>query len=476
MDEQSTLSQTYSDQAKQYTGDIRKAVKENTGMDNPAAFRAMAAEQTFEQDQPLQESIEGQTSAAKMAELAAYDQSLAQQSQQANQQQAAFDAQQRQAETQMGYIDPSSAQATIDLGPSDFDTSIQRPSSEGAAFLSPFAAEAVSAGQSGSALDAFDLASQARASREKYLGSEVDALVDLYKYQLAQEQEQEDDVYARYEDERDYAKLYGGEVVNPLTGQIEVYEAPTEEGAYTQPEQNQVTAQIWDNLVNNAKTEYDVWKAIDTNQDAWRAAGVNVDQLWQWHSNLAKRTGQGGVVAGKTGDGDGATGNYQDKISGSTAGERKDISDYTSFLQDAANNIQNMAEYQRQNLATGPVAKWVGILGSKEAKQDRSDLGTFADQVRQGLYGSAVSETEMKRGNLPDTFLQEPENERRLRSLFNKKVRELENRLLSTGMSDDEVIQFMVERGIMVPVRDKSSGETGVIEVTEFDPNTHERI
>lgn len=59
---------------------------------------------------------------------------------------------------------------------------------------------------------------------------------------------------------------------------------------------NDKTQAIWDQIYGNATGEYDIWKAINENQDAWRASGVDVDQLWRWHKNLAGRIGKGGAT------------------------------------------------------------------------------------------------------------------------------------------------------------------------------------
>lgn len=56
------------------------------------------------------------------------------------------------------------------------------------------------------------------------------------------------------------------------------------------------TSKLWDDLYQNATTEYDIWKAINENQDAWRAKGVDVDKLWAWHKSLVDRVGKGGNI------------------------------------------------------------------------------------------------------------------------------------------------------------------------------------
>lgn len=56
------------------------------------------------------------------------------------------------------------------------------------------------------------------------------------------------------------------------------------------------TSEVWQNLVNNSSNEYDIWKAINSNQAAYKAAGVDVQQLWNNHKSLAQSVGKGGAI------------------------------------------------------------------------------------------------------------------------------------------------------------------------------------
>lgn len=60
--------------------------------------------------------------------------------------------------------------------------------------------------------------------------------------------------------------------------------------------QKQATEDAWNKIVAGAKTEYDVWKAIDKNKDALGKSGVNVQGLWSKHAALAAKTGTGGAI------------------------------------------------------------------------------------------------------------------------------------------------------------------------------------
>ena len=49
----------------------------------------------------------------------------------------------------------------------------------------------------------------------------------------------------------------------------------------------------WNQILAGANTEYDVWQSIMQNQDALRARGVDVDELWKKHAELAAEVGKG---------------------------------------------------------------------------------------------------------------------------------------------------------------------------------------
>ncbi len=67
---------------------------------------------------------------------------------------------------------------------------------------------------------------------------------------------------------------------------------------------DQKTKDVWNSIVAGAKTEYDVWKEINSKQDALRAAGVDVDELWSLHKALAAKVGKGGSIRSSSGGGD----------------------------------------------------------------------------------------------------------------------------------------------------------------------------
>lgn len=203
--------------------------------DNPEAIRQAAGQQMIQNDQQLQESVQGQQAGVSaLQQLAEYDQQLAGQVRQANQQQMQTDTARRAATTQMGAINPNDAAATIASGPVDFNVQQfgQTYGPAQNAILSPFVASGMVSGQAQAAQGTYDLASQLRGSRERAIGSEADAIARIAASQIEKErleaERKKAEELAKYESARDYAMLYGGTVRNPLTGQDEKYESPEE--------------------------------------------------------------------------------------------------------------------------------------------------------------------------------------------------------------------------------------------------------
>ena len=56
------------------------------------------------------------------------------------------------------------------------------------------------------------------------------------------------------------------------------------------------TKEIWDKIYTTADTEDDIWRAINENDTAWRAMGIDVDQLWANHKDVANKVGYGGKL------------------------------------------------------------------------------------------------------------------------------------------------------------------------------------
>lgn len=89
------------------------------------------------------------------------------------------------------------------------------------------------------------------------------------------------------------------------TGSTASNGAPNDNSIYTGKTKAQVqqitnnTDNAWNKILAGAKTEYDVWKAINSNQGALSKANVDVQDLWSKHAALAAKTGQGGTIRAK---------------------------------------------------------------------------------------------------------------------------------------------------------------------------------
>lgn len=125
------------------------------------------------------------------------------------------------------------------------------------------------------------------------IGDTLGARIDTYRSDRQAAQDALDSVF----------KIMGlkKEVADSITAQIEKekerQERAAERAATKGKESTDKTQAIWDQIYANATNEYDIWKAINENQDAWRSSGVDVNQLWKWHKNLATRVGKSGGVS-----------------------------------------------------------------------------------------------------------------------------------------------------------------------------------
>jgi hypothetical protein len=215
----------------------------------PAAVRQQSATQMISQDQPLQEAMTAQQGAVgdlAIEKLRAADQQLAK-NYQSNQQAQLAKTQAMQQELRSGAqtygADP---QKTIASGPLLIDLASfnqkYAPTTSADQLLSPFVAEGIAGGEAQVSQDVYSLADLQRAARERIIGTESQAIADIYEYELAKKKEEEqkaaEDAAIKYETERDYAKLIGGSVVNPYTGKTEVYPAPSQDSKLTETERS----------------------------------------------------------------------------------------------------------------------------------------------------------------------------------------------------------------------------------------------
>ncbi len=64
----------------------------------------------------------------------------------------------------------------------------------------------------------------------------------------------------------------------------------------------QKTDDSWNKILAGSKTEYDVWKKINSNQKTLGSQGVDVSKLWSQHAALAAKTGTGGSIRKEASD------------------------------------------------------------------------------------------------------------------------------------------------------------------------------
>jgi len=143
------------------------------------------------------------------------------------------------------------------------------------------------------------------------------------------------------------------------------------------------TRAIWDQIYGNATNEYDIWKAINENQDAWKASGIDVDQLWKWHKNLAGRIGKGEA----TGQG------LKEKLAKMPAKEKETVITLQGALEDikraraALDKTKSGPQYQAWQ-----IRQYVpGSLG------DGADMVSTMASVNKNLFkiaGTAFTKTE----------------------------------------------------------------------------------
>lgn len=234
------LSQTYTQSPVQERLERAKQMAQaNSGTTNPEAVKQALAQETFANDQPLNEAVQGQQDSVNaLQQLASYDQEVSQKYTQANQAQLAADNQRRAQTTAMGAVDGSNAQATIAQGPASFDiNTFAKPVVQDGGFLSPFVASGLTQGQAQATMDTYSLADTTRGARERYLGNEISQLAGAYQAELEAEQEksrmeeedrqrEETQNMQNFQLELELAEKLGGSVVNPKTGKVYQFAKP----------------------------------------------------------------------------------------------------------------------------------------------------------------------------------------------------------------------------------------------------------
>lgn len=219
-----TADNAYEQRAKQYRSQVG---------DNPEAIRQAVAQEMTQSNQQLNEAIGGQKGALDaMNQMAAYDQQLAGQVRAGNVQAQQFQQSAQQQAAALGKTDATSAAATIAQGPAQLDLSKFTYTPQEGTFLSPFVASQLVSGQQQAAQGQFDISAQQRGSLERAIGTEAESIAAIAQAQIAREEaereRQRQQALDQYNSDVSYAQVYGGTVVNPLTGKEEVYKSETE--------------------------------------------------------------------------------------------------------------------------------------------------------------------------------------------------------------------------------------------------------
>lgn len=140
----------------------------------------------------------------------------------------------------------------------------------------------------------------------------------------------------------------------------------------------------------------------------------------------------------------------QEKVSGMAVGERKQVAELASALQEMKRIQANLEGLGQESVATGPVGKILRGAGTPQEQQVREDLGTFVDRVRKGIFGGAFTETEKRVANLPGVGRQENRNRKILNSLIKTKEEQLKSTLKVGGLEKKEIDSFL-EENIQAP-------------------------
>lgn len=118
----------------------------------------------------------------------------------------------------------------------------------------------------------------------------------------------------------------------------------------------EATGKVWDDLVKNSDTEYDIWKKIQANKTAWGAQGIDIQQLWNNHKSLVNTVGKGGGVPGS------------DKNAKQQAGLKMvgQVNEVDKKIRDKTGSLQAQSVSTRLGLP--------GILGKGSLKGDDAGL------------------------------------------------------------------------------------------------------
>ncbi len=541
---------------------------------NPEAVRQALADKAISSDTKLQEGIQGQkTGLSAIEQLSNFDQQLAGQYQQTNQQQMAADTARRAQTTQMGAFNPNNAQATIASGPANFDVNQMAQTAVVPGIISPFVQAGLVSGQQQAAQGVFDMASAQRASRERVIGSEIENMVKLFSAQQQAEQAKREAEEARkqadFERQYNYAKEVGGVVRDPISGQEYKFETPEEKMLQESRMKQLATPEmtIFDSLKQRQGKSGDTIlnEVISGSKPFLTIVRENPDLSQDQLYELARINSQAFGAFKESPEELRAMGlspEIMDKIGiprASGATSDPNVQGYIDLIQKGDMNITNvpaelrtqvvnalsasggtqpkenvvMGLKDRYNLttddskkvmdairligalkgvegslrnaiggkttgrvrdigigATGPLSQFAGTGGSDAGSKARAAINDLQAQIRNNMFGSALSEQEIKQANkiLPTAGTQEQDNLNRLSSKTNQKINDVRSTLRAYGVSDAEIDAMLASTTApstsspatnnagTIRVKLKSSGKTGSVPAGEFDENLYERI
>lgn len=454
----------------------RTAAQSSFGSTDPSAVKAALAEQTFAQDQPFQQAVSEQAQSVEaLNELKNYDQQLAGQVNQANQQLQAQQTQLQGQFRQMGRIDPTSATATTAMGPATFDASQVAAQSTVPGLISPFAASGIASGQTTAALGAFDSASAARAARERLLGTDIAAMAGAYAERLRLEQDEKESQEKKQQQDFDnalaLAKLTGQKsFTDPRTGQVHEIAFGSELTA-GEREASALRDQLKSDIANRM-TPRDLFSkysgVIDFNQimtdynaaSPWGPAKETSQEL----RNLYEASKKGAEGTGTASE---LRGEYIKQSD--TFVKIRDAYNRLSSADDSAAGDLNLIFGYMRILDPGSTVREGEFANAQNTAGVPERIRNLYNQALQGTRLSSKQRTEFRKqaGSIYS-------GAERQQDQLTEEYRRLAGEL---GVDPSLVIVGMSQAGPeRVRVRLKSSGQTGTIPANEFDPNLYERL
>jgi len=451
--------------ASTYTQETLDKAVSQFGND-PVAVRAGIA-QSMTAQVPMQEAIGGQATALdKMAQIADYDKQLAGQVTQANQAQMQANQANRATLGAYGSLG-ATPQETITKAQGALPATEMRAPTQG--FLSPFVAEGLTTGEQTAQSGAFDLASQARGSIERAIGTEAQAYADALSYRNQKEQQD-------LKNAIELAKLTGAsKFINPIDGKSYSIKTEQTEAERARALEESIIADIKNPAISldtiiAKNPQVDPLEIANMNERVWGAlkeSDADIRSLFGF--SPAELTSRKGMTSELTDEKIGYANQLRDEYSNQTKNYREvrdaynkienssdtgvgDISLITAYMKmiDPASSVRE-TEFANAEEASGYLRK-VYNIDAKITKGNRLDPATRKDFMNEAktIFGTYQTQKD----SLTDEY----------------------SRLAGEiGVSPSLVIVDMNPEE-KIRVRDKSSGVTGTIPASEFNESLYERI